>query len=398
MGEYRCRICQSPDCIEILGGSLPLAADVRTAPSTGLPRYPLSVVRCAACGHIQLKEAAPVDLYAQYLFTPSYMAEFSSYLELFCRRLNSALGPEREKSVLEIGSSNGSLLKRLKAEGWKVLGIEPSAPMAEAARRQDVDTVQDYFGAETLGEIRKRIGRPGVVVLRHVLEHLERPDEIIFLIREVLGDGGLLVVEVPHVQKTIQEKRFYDFYHEHLSYFSVTVLKRLLTLGGFRIRRVYESPEVGGSILVFADSGEAAEQSGNVEKYLEEEKKSLSEERIRAFSKEVSGGIARLKEMAEGAKARGKTLAGWGAGQRGCTLIARCGFQSDSLRYVIDANENYWNRYVPGTDIPIVPPGYYREHMVDEMMIFATGYADSIIQANGEFERLGGSFLRISAI
>lgn len=278
-----------------------------------------------------------------------------------------------------------------------MLGIEPSAPMVEMARQKGVNTIHGYFEKAMAEEIRKQIGTPGVMILRHVLEHLDHLEEIISLIRQILGNG-LLVIEVPYVQKAIQENRFYDFFHEHLSYFSVHALSRLLRTKGFTIHHVYETPEVGGSILIFADGDSTAGSDDNAEDNYWDEQDLLSAERIAAFSNGIPKNISRIKATVEDAKTAGKTVAGWGAGQRGCTLIAACEFQSNDLKYVIDANENYWWRYVPGTDIQIVPPEYYRAHMVDEMLIFATGYADSIKKANQEFEHLGGHFVRISAI
>lgn len=399
MSDYVCRICKcrAASCSALLESSLPLAADVRTTPSKELPRYPLRLVRCGSCGHIQLEGAVPENLYENYLFTPSYTADFSADMDAFCHRLNDAAGQKEHKHILEIGSSNGSLLKRLQDAGWNVLGIEPSAPLVKDAQRQGVDTIHGYFERAALAEIRKRIGTPDVVIMRHVLEHLEHLDEMIGCLRELLSDG-LLVIEVPYVKNPIQENRFYDFFHEHLSYFSVTTLSRLLGIGEFYIHHIYETPEVGGSILVFADHNRDCGPDDNAAQYIQDEKDSLSEERIASFCQKVPQQISSLKAIVAEANRAGKTAAGWGAGQRGCTLIAYCGFQADNLKYVIDANENYWWKYVPGTDIPIVPPVYYKEHMVDEILIFSTGYADSIIKTNHEFEQMGGSFIKISAI
>lgn len=311
--------------------------------------------------------------------------------------MDRAVGQKKEKRALEIGSSNGSLLKRMQKDGWTVLGVEPSDPMAQQAQQQGVDTIHGYFGKDALEEIENRLGKPDVVIMRHVLEHLDHLDEIVECLQKILDDG-LLAIEVPYVKRPIEENRFYDFFHEHLSYFSVTALDRLLRMGEFTIHHVYETPEVGGSILVFANHCRTHGPGDNVEPYLQSEKDALSQERIAAFSQGIPQQISRLKAIVNDANQQGKAVAGWGAGQRGCTLIAHCGFQADSLQYVIDANKNYWWKYVPGTDIQIVPPDYYQTHMVDKMLIFATGYADSIISANHEFEQMGGAFVKISDV
>ncbi len=84
-----------------------------------------------------------------------------------------------------------------------------------------------------------------------------------------------------------------------------------------------------------------------------------------------------------------------GAGQRGCTLISICGFQTEDISFVIDVNKNYWNKYVPGTDIKIVYDGYYLSHKVDLILVFAIGYYESIVEENKEFIDDGGEFINI---
>lgn len=398
MLDFKCRICSAATYTTILHGELPLAADVCVYPSNNLTKHSINVVRCKSCGHIQLREEVEESLYDNYLFTPSYTPEFSAYIDAFCKILNDVFKSKSGKRILEIGCGTGSLLKKLKIVGWEVLGVELSTPMVKVAQQEGVNIIHGYFKRAVIEEIKSRIGSPNIVILRHVLEHLDDLNNTISLIHQILDKDGLLIIEVPYVKNTIEGNRFYDFYHEHLSYFSVSALKNLLSIKNFSIHHVYESPEGGGSILIVADCNTKNESDDNVSDYLQSEKNLLSEDRINAFSKGISDGISHLKSIVKGAKVAGQTVAGWGAGQRGCTLIAHCGFQSDDLQYVIDANENYWWRYVPGTDIQIVPPNYYREHMVDKMLIFATGYADSIISANYEFEQMGGSFIRIAAI
>lgn len=146
---------------------------------------------------------------------------------------------------------------------------------------------------------------------------------------------------------------------------------------------------------IVANSDANVYDDDNVEKYIQDELISLSEDRIISFSKKISESVDRIKQIVEGAKKEEKTVAAWGAGQRGCTLIGMCSFTSDDLKYVIDVNKNYWNKYVPGTDIRILPPEAYQDSHVNKIIIFSTGYADSIIAENKKFLDAGGEFIKI---
>lgn len=393
--RFQCRICGADEFISILEYNAPLAAQVLDRPSKDIARYPLNVVYCKNCGHIQLKGKLDINLYDNYLYTPSYAAGFVTYIEWFVDRLNEWIKKETDIPViLEIGSSNGYLLEKMKETGWRVLGIEPSKSLADVSLERGIDTINGYFSKEIVDNITARIGRPDVVVLRHVMEHLEDLNDIIIAIKQLIGDG-MLLIEVPYVRKIIEEKQFYAFFHEHLSYFSVMGLNHLLSKNEFYIHRIYENTLEGGAILICATKIPEVSEGDNLQEYCSAEKAAISQEKVLYFSEKIDLHIAEIKDRIKETVTSGKSLAGWGAGQRGCTLIHLCELQSDALKYVIDVNENYWWKYIPGTDILIVPPDYYKENMVDEIIIFATGYADSIINENPEYVQLGGKFIKL---
>ena len=204
-----------------------------------------------------------------------------------------------------------------------------------------------------------------------------------------------MLVEVPYLKRIVLENQFYAFFHEHLSYYSVTALANLLARHGMYIHKVFENELEGGSILIAANSSNIASEDDNVKQYLDDEVNSLSSDKIQAFADAVSSNIDCMKRLIAKAHASGKKVAAWGAGQRGCTLISLCGFQSEDLAYVVDVNKNYWNRFVPGTDIRIVSCDYCHQHPVDIILIFATGYADSIIAENSRLLDEGVEFAKI---
>lgn len=393
MNEFCCRICGSrgEKYHSLFQWNLPLAADVRDK-LINCERYSIEPVVCTECGHVQLKETLDVDMYDNYLYTPSFSKEFQEYISEFVDFVDHL---NVGSHVVEIGSSNGYLLKEMQKKGWDVLGFEPSSVLASEAVQKGVPTIQTCFGDDASVHSIEKWGIPNVVIMRHVMEHLDDLNSIIEAINAVLPEG-LFIIEVPWLLRIIKEKQFYAFFHEHLSYFSVTVIRNLLMKYGFEVMEVKENSLEGGSIVVYAYKGKNIYcNERKVSNYLEMEKEWCTIEKIVSFSDETNQHIKRIKDIVDVEKKSGKKVAAWGAGQRGVTLLNICGLKQTDIDYIVDVNENYWWKYVMGADIQIVPPSWLKEHYVDSIIILATGYADEIISENSDYLRQGGQFIKI---
>tara|TARA_R110001592_G_scaffold198339_11_gene446539 strand:+ start:1218 stop:1631 length:414 start_codon:yes stop_codon:yes gene_type:complete len=74
----------------------------------------------------------------------------------------------------------------------------------------------------------------------HVLEHLDRPIEILKNIRKRMKENSTLIVEVPHANDALIKKydceKFKDFtfWSEHLILYTRDTLKKVLELSGFK--------------------------------------------------------------------------------------------------------------------------------------------------------------------
>ena len=71
-----------------------------------------------------------------------------------------------------MASNDGYLLQHFQAEGIPVLGVEPAANVAEAARARGIRTEVQFLGAETGREIARRYGRADLVAGNNVFAHV----------------------------------------------------------------------------------------------------------------------------------------------------------------------------------------------------------------------------------
>lgn len=201
------------------------------------------VHKCSQCGLVFLSPY-PTDKELQAYYAGRYVEEYSgiSPLQRFAddrpeatRRVERLSGQLSKKiRLLEVGCGSGAFLEAIRDHVGEVRGIEPSRES-----REWIETTHNIKVSATLDEVVQRGETFDLVVLFHVLEHVNNP--IVFLrdISKVIARAGALVVEVPNVNdallKRYEIEAFADYYfsYAHLIYFSPESLRRCLREAGF---------------------------------------------------------------------------------------------------------------------------------------------------------------------
>ncbi len=206
---------------------------------------PPVVVSCSRCGLTSLERFPAPDVYESQYQEDYYSEETGArFLKPFewalcvfrLLRLHAILrrapGPG---SILDVGCGRGDLLEVFKARGWRVLGTQVSRTAARAARKKrGVEVV-----CGELPDLGLDARRFDVITFFHVLEHLTAPDRYLRAARDLLADGGLLVVEVPDCSspgfRALGVRSFCFDYPHHLVFFTSDSLRGLLERCGLRV-------------------------------------------------------------------------------------------------------------------------------------------------------------------
>ncbi|MBM3667236.1 MAG: class I SAM-dependent methyltransferase [Actinobacteria bacterium] len=96
-------------------------------------------------------------------------------------------------SLLDVGSGSGDLGSVLTGQGWRVVGLEPSAAACELARRRGVETREGTLETAELPE-----ASFDAVVFHHSLEHVPDPVDALRAARSLLRPGGAAAIAVPN--------------------------------------------------------------------------------------------------------------------------------------------------------------------------------------------------------
>ena len=198
-------------------------------------RYTL--MSCPACGSAALRgpEAGP-ELYESGTYAATrpwidrLLEPYRRLIDLDRLRLLGGVGDSER--VLEVGAGRGRLLAALARRGVDATGIEPSRTLWTAARQHGVTIVNT-----SLEEAEVPRGSRDLVILWHVLEHLDRPALALERIRPWLAEGGRAVVAVPNLaslQASLGGDRwFHQDVPRHRVQFTADGLERLLARSGF---------------------------------------------------------------------------------------------------------------------------------------------------------------------
>jgi 2-polyprenyl-3-methyl-5-hydroxy-6-metoxy-1,4-benzoquinol methylase len=150
------------------------------------------------------------------------------------RAMLNRLYPDRGK-LLEIGSSLGFLLAEFKKDGWDVLGLEPNAFCCRYTKEtHGIEAVNGILEEAALAE-----GSLDVVLLNHVIEHMDNPLSTLREINRVLKPNGHLVVETPRYDtlmfKLLGRRERSLNCAGHIYFFTTQTLQNLCRAAGFRL-------------------------------------------------------------------------------------------------------------------------------------------------------------------
>jgi hypothetical protein len=363
--------------------------------------WPLHARVCDRCFLVQVDDAVPPEAifdaeYAYFSsFSPSWVEHARRYAQAMVERFG--LGPE--SLVVEVASNDGYLLQHFVAMDVPVLGVEPTANTAEAARARGVRTEVTFFNAESAPELAARHGRADLMAANNVLAHVPRIGEFVAGFRHMLKDEGVLTFEFPHLLNLIEQVQFDTIYHEHYSYLSLLSVEQVLRAAGLRPFDVELLSTHGGSVRLFVCHMGAGHEETEALQALRAREAAAGLDRIETyggFTPRVGAVRDSFRGFLAQAKAEGKRIAAYGAAAKGNTFLNYCGATADDIVAAFDANPAKQNRYLPGSHVPVHGPEAVREIRPDYLLILPWNLKDEIMGQLGYIREWGGRFVTAS--
>lgn len=359
--------------------------------------FPLDTHFCETCSLVQIPDVVdPEVLFRHYLYVTGTSETIAQHNRGYAKSISEMQRLTADDLVIEVASNDGSLLRCFQDLGVRTLGIDPATNVAAMARANGVETINEFFNLAVAEQVRADYGPAKAVIGNNVLAHVDDTQDFLRGCKAVIGDAGLVVIEMPYLGDLLNRTEYDTIYHEHLCYFSVNSLMRLCESAGLVIVQMDHVPIHGGSLRMHAGHQEIHQNhSPQVMAWAEEEKSKgfTSFERYEQLAKSVELSRDSLLDLLKRLKAEGKTVAGYGAAAKGNTLLNYCQITTDLLPYVVDKNPLKLGMYTPGMHIPVLPVSTLLEQQPDYLLILAWNFGEEIMRQQSEYKARGGKFI-----
>ncbi len=361
------------------------------------PTYPLHAWVCSDCRLVQLEEfESPEHIFSDYLYFSSYSESWLRHAEAYAEAMVGRFGLGPGSTVVEVASNDGYLLQYFLRHGCRVLGVEPAANVAAVAIQKGVPSEVAFFGRATAERLLAAGHGADQMAANNVLAHVPDLADFVGGFAVLLKQEGVATFEFPHLLRQMKESQFDTIYHEHFSYLSLHVVRRVLAAQGLRVFDVSELATHGGSLRVFAcrDGAGHAEEPA-VARVLNEEAAFGLEgpEAYRAFARQVVDVKAALLRFLLDARDAGKTVVAYGAPAKGNTLLNYCGVGPDLVPFTVDRSPHKQGTLLPGVRIPIRAPEAIVEARPDYVLILPWNLKDEIVAQMAAVRGWGGRFV-----
>jgi 2-polyprenyl-3-methyl-5-hydroxy-6-metoxy-1,4-benzoquinol methylase len=130
--------------------------------------------------------------------------------------------------LLDIGTGNGAVLRTVSnlLEGWDFYGFDIDDHLSEEVKK--IRNVKDFFSI-SLDKIRDL--KFDIIVLWHVIEHVEDLQDIFIKVKKLLKNDGFIIIQVPDIERNPFDLAVID----HCNHFNINNLIYLFHLFGLEI-------------------------------------------------------------------------------------------------------------------------------------------------------------------
>lgn len=388
-----CRVCGSACLTKVidLGSQYLQGSFVKSdQPSPPLRRLPTSLVRCdpmrdeSACGLLQMEYTVPPSiLYSSYWYRSGTNQTMRDHLKGIVEQA-SAMSSQATGLVLDIGCNDGTLLSNYPTEVEKV-GIDPSV-IGREVNLPNTRVINDLFPCRELTSV---LGgrRFDIVTAIAMFYDLEAPVEFVRNISEVLAPEGLWVFEMSYMPTMLKKTSYDTICHEHLEYYSLAVIERILEAANMKVVRADLNDSNGGSIRCFAThSNNFSYKNADFQTAITRLRESEfdlaldTDTPYRQFQERINVHREELSQLLWGLKREGKRIHIYGASTKGNTILQWCGLDNRVIDYAAERNPDKFGAKTLGTDIPIISEADSRAMKPDFYLVLPWHFREEFVQ------------------
>lgn len=381
----KCRFCNSERLKDVINlGNQYLTGVFPKKKNTKISKGPLIVTLCKNCSLLQLKHSFNLN----EMYGENYGYRSSLNLSMVKHLKNKSINLQRKYSlkkgdyIIDIGSNDGTFLSFFK-NFKNLIGVDPTIKKFKKFYSKNITQIEDFFPSSS---IFNHIQNNKVKLITSISMFYDLEDPLSFVknIKKVLDKDGIWHFEQSYMPFMLKQNSYDTICHEHLEYYSLTIIKKILSKAGLKIIDVEFNNINGGSFAVTATHKKSKLSSNNkVIKWLlkEENKMRLSNISVyKNFHKNIIHHKKSLLDLLKKLKKNKKVVSGLGASTKGNVILQYCGIKKNLLNNIYEINKDKFEKYTPGTNIKIVSDKKIKKNNCDYLLVLPWHFKDHVIQ------------------
>ena len=392
----QCRICNSKSLRDLFSLGKMKFTGKFPKKNQRIPSGDVHLVICNKCSLVQLKD----NFNLNYLYNKDYgyrtgiNSTMRAHVKSVVGKISKKAKLQSRDYVLDIASNDGTLLSYYK-KSINTFGIDPLVNKYKTDYKNINFKVSDFFSYKNICKVNKNIKFKAITALS-VFYDIKDPKIFLKDIKKVLHKDGIFNLEFADLKLILENNMFDTICHEHLEYYSVTVINNLLNKVGLRIfDHNYNDTNGGSSSYYICHDNAKFKTSKKIPMILKDEKlfKINSPKTYENFKRRIDKIKKNLIDLLKKLKTQNKKIHGYGASTKGNVLLQYFNINENFLDYISDRNPKKNNCYTPGTNIKILTEAKSRSLKPDYYLVLPWHFRREILKREINMRRKGTRFI-----
>ncbi len=353
----------------------------------------------AGCGLLQLRQEIDPDLlYRRYFYRSGTSETMRNDLRDVVEDIRGRFDLKPQDIVVDIGANDCTTLAFYPAHLRRV-GFEPARNIDWSHVDRSITVIDDYFSAG-LFEQHFPGAKAKAISCNAMFYDLSDPNSFVSDVRAILAPDGIWCVQLSYLPLMLTNMNFYDICHEHLSYYSIDVLKKLMERNGLVIFDACTNAVNGGSLRAFithADNKNALTEARRCNltalAEMEDGLKLDQAQTYRSYFERIQNLASRVDKFLEQEIRGGGKVFGLGASTKGNVLLQFLGITKERMPYISERNPEKVGLRTLGTDFELISEERARRLCPSTMLVLPWYFKNEIIVREREYLEQGGKLL-----
>jgi NDP-4-keto-2,6-dideoxyhexose 3-C-methyltransferase len=208
----------------------------------------------------------------------------------------------------------------------------------------------------------------------------------------LLKKNGVWVLEMSYLPLMLKNLTYDQICHEHLTYYDLTVFKKIIEKHNLKIIDVSLNEINGGSIEIMCAKKDSKFKTNKkkISKFLKDEVK-ITEKSYKNFNNRINK-IKELVQMFLNLNAKKKVI-GYGASTKGNIVLNHCQIKNNQIKEICDGSAKKVSRYTPGSNIKIISKEKMRKKNPDYLLVLIWSFRKEVIKQELNFLKNGGKLV-----